>query len=84
MEITGSKDFRGVQTRVGEVIGWRNIVWALSDAMIHNPDEWVGVASGLIYLNSHSLDFKTPRSGPTWTSTSAAPTASRPSTGSSA
>jgi 4-hydroxyphenylacetate 3-monooxygenase len=95
LEATGSKDFRGVQTRVGEVIGWRNVFWALTDAMVHNPDEWVGgtllpkldygltyrmfmiqgyprvkeiiesdVASGLIYLNSHSIDFKTPEVRP--------------------
>ena len=30
---TGVKDFRGIQARVGEVIGWRNMFWALSDAM---------------------------------------------------
>jgi 4-hydroxyphenylacetate 3-monooxygenase len=95
LEATGSKDFRGVQTRLGEVIGWRNVFWALTDAMCHNPDEWVGgtllpkldygltyrmfmiqgyprvkeiiesdVASGLIYLNSHSIDFKTPEVRP--------------------
>ncbi|GAA1214201.1 4-hydroxyphenylacetate 3-hydroxylase family protein [Prauserella alba] len=38
---TGTKDFRGIQTRVGEVIGWRNMFWALSDAMAANPDQWV-------------------------------------------
>jgi 4-hydroxyphenylacetate 3-monooxygenase len=95
LEATGSKDFRGVQTRVGEVIGWRNLFWALTDAMAHNPDEWKDgallpkldygltyrmfmtqgyprvkeiieqdVASGLIYLNSHSIDFKTPELRP--------------------
>jgi aromatic ring hydroxylase len=40
LEITGSKDFRGVQTRVGEVVGWRNTFYALADAMARNPDEW--------------------------------------------
>jgi 4-hydroxyphenylacetate 3-monooxygenase len=95
LEATGSKDFRGVQTRVGEVIGWRNVFWALSDAMARNPDEWKDgallpkldygltyrmfmiqgyprvkeiiesdVASGLIYLNSHAIDFKTPEVRP--------------------
>jgi 4-hydroxyphenylacetate 3-monooxygenase len=95
LEATGTKDFRGVQTRVGEVIGWRNLFWAISDAMARNPDEWVNgsllpkldyglvyrlfmiqgyprvkeiiqqdVASGLIYLNSHSMDFKTPEVRP--------------------
>ena len=95
LEITGSKDFRGVQTRVGEVVGWRNTFYALADAMARNPDEWTNgallpkldygltyrmlmiqayprikeiiesdVASGLIYLNSHSIDFKTPEVRP--------------------
>ena len=38
---TGVESFRGVQTQIGEVIGWRNLFWALSDAMAHNPDPWV-------------------------------------------
>jgi 4-hydroxyphenylacetate 3-monooxygenase len=41
---TGVKDFRGIQARVGEVIGWRNLFWALSDAMAARPDEWIGGA----------------------------------------
>ena len=41
LEVTGTKDFRGVQTRVGEVIAWRNMFWAISDAMCANPDDWV-------------------------------------------
>lgn len=41
VEATGTKDFRGIQTRVGEVIGWRNMFWALSDAMATHPDRWV-------------------------------------------
>jgi len=88
---TGVESFRGVQTQIGEVIGWRNLFWALSDAMACNPDPWVNgavlpnlrasiayrlfateaypavrsivekvVASGLIYLPSHSRDFKNP------------------------
>jgi 4-hydroxyphenylacetate 3-monooxygenase len=40
VEVTGTKDFRGIQTRVGEVIGWRNMFWALSDAMANKPDAW--------------------------------------------
>ena len=40
LEVTGSKDFRGVQTRVGEVLAWRNLFWALSDAQIASPAEW--------------------------------------------
>ena len=42
LEITGSKDFRGVQARIGEVLAWRNMIWALTDSMAHNPNRWVG------------------------------------------
>jgi aromatic ring hydroxylase len=89
VEITGTSEYRGVQANVGEVIAWRNLFWALSDAMVRDPQPWIGdyvlpkmepgnayqiiatmaytqvkyiieqtVASGLIYLNSHSSDFK--------------------------
>ncbi len=91
VEATGSKDFRGVQANVGEVLVWRNLFWGLSEAMVRNPKPWIGeyllpdiepagayqitstmaytkikyiieqtVASGLIYLNSSSRDFKNP------------------------
>jgi 4-hydroxyphenylacetate 3-monooxygenase len=39
---TGVGDFRGPQTAVGEVIAWRNLFWALSDAMIKSPRAWAG------------------------------------------
>jgi 4-hydroxyphenylacetate 3-monooxygenase len=42
LDITGSRDFRGVQARLGEVLAWRNMMWALTDSMAHNPDPWVG------------------------------------------
>jgi len=42
LDITGSKDFRGVQARLGEVMAWRNLMWALTDAMARNPDPWIG------------------------------------------
>ncbi len=38
LQITGTKDFRGVQARLGEVLAWRNMMWALTDSMAHNPD----------------------------------------------
>ena len=91
VEATGSKDFRGVQANVGEVLVWRNLFWGLTEAMVRNPKPWIGdyllpdiepagayqitstmaytkvkylieqtVASGLIYLNSSSRDFKNP------------------------
>jgi 4-hydroxyphenylacetate 3-monooxygenase len=41
VDITGSKDFRGVQTRLGEVLAWRNMMWALTDSMALNPDPWI-------------------------------------------
>ncbi len=42
VETTGIKDFRGVQVNVGEVIAWRNLFWALSDAMAMNVEPWHG------------------------------------------
>lgn len=41
---TGTESFRGVQAQIGEVIGWRNLFWSLSDAMAAMPDPWVGGA----------------------------------------
>ena len=40
----GSDEFRGNQALLGEIIGWRNLFWGLSDAMAHNPTPWVGDA----------------------------------------
>jgi 4-hydroxyphenylacetate 3-monooxygenase len=52
--LTGTKDFRGVQVKVGEVVGWRNLFWGLSDAMVRSsvpstagtvvPNEQYGMA----------------------------------------
>ena len=41
---TGVEGFRGVQAQIGEVIGWRNLFWALTDAMALNPEPWVNGA----------------------------------------
>jgi 4-hydroxyphenylacetate 3-monooxygenase len=41
-EAAGTKDYRGVQANVGEVIAWRNLFWALSDAMVRDPKPWIG------------------------------------------
>jgi 4-hydroxyphenylacetate 3-monooxygenase len=91
VEATGTKEFRGVQAAVGEVIAWRNLFWGRTDAMARAPIPWANgavlphpeyasayrvfatvayprikeiientVASGLIYLNSHAVDFQTP------------------------
>jgi 4-hydroxyphenylacetate 3-monooxygenase len=95
VEATGAKDFRGVQVRVGEVLAWRNLFWAITDAMVRTPIPWNNgavlpnleygmayrvfatvayprikeiiendLASGLIYLNSNAVDFKTPEIRP--------------------
>ncbi|MCY0942934.1 4-hydroxyphenylacetate 3-hydroxylase N-terminal domain-containing protein [Streptomyces antarcticus] len=40
LEVTGTSDFRGVQSRLGEVLAWRNLFWGLSDAAARNPVEW--------------------------------------------
>jgi hypothetical protein len=34
--------FRGVQTRVGDVIGWRNLFWAFTESMAGDPKPWIG------------------------------------------
>src|SRR5580693_6885909 len=41
VEASGTKDYRGVQANVGEVIAWRNLFWALSDAMVRDPKPWI-------------------------------------------
>jgi 4-hydroxyphenylacetate 3-monooxygenase len=41
---TGVDSFRGVQAQVGEIIGWRNLFWSLTDAMACNPVPWVNGA----------------------------------------
>ena len=38
---TGVEAFRGVQAQIGEVVGWRNLFWSLTDAMACNPEPWV-------------------------------------------
>lgn len=41
LRATGTSDFRGVQSRLGEVLAWRNLFWGLSDAAARNPVPWV-------------------------------------------
>jgi aromatic ring hydroxylase len=40
VEATGTKDFRGVQAQVGEVLAWRNLFWGLANAMARDPQPW--------------------------------------------
>jgi 4-hydroxyphenylacetate 3-monooxygenase len=44
LRAAGSDDFRGNQAMLGEVVAWRNLFWALTDAMAGNPTKWVGDA----------------------------------------
>jgi len=39
---TGTEVYRGVQTSVGEVIGWRHLIWALTSAMAFDPQPGPG------------------------------------------
>ena len=48
LESTGTIEFRGVQTRVGEVLSWCNTFWALADAMTTSPVPWV---DGAVQVN---------------------------------
>ena len=41
LRTTGADDFRGNQAMLGEIIAWRNLFWALTDAMAANPTPWV-------------------------------------------
>jgi 4-hydroxyphenylacetate 3-monooxygenase len=40
VDATGSNEFRGVQAQVGEVLAWRNLFWALTDAMARTSTPW--------------------------------------------
>ncbi|HEY8209561.1 MAG TPA: 4-hydroxyphenylacetate 3-hydroxylase N-terminal domain-containing protein [Myxococcaceae bacterium] len=42
LEAGGTYDFRGQQARAGELIGYRNLFWSLSDSMARNASRWVG------------------------------------------
>src|SRR5712672_3002016 len=44
LRVTGADEFRGNQAMLGEIIAWRNLFWAISDAMAMNPVPWVGDA----------------------------------------
>jgi 4-hydroxyphenylacetate 3-monooxygenase len=37
LEANGTAGFRGVQARLGELVGWRNLIWALTSALCHEP-----------------------------------------------
>jgi 4-hydroxyphenylacetate 3-monooxygenase len=39
---TGTDSFRGVQAAIGELIAMRDLVWALSTAMVYEPEPGIG------------------------------------------
>lgn len=41
LHTTGADGFRGNQALLGEIIGWRNLFWSLSNAMVNDPIPWV-------------------------------------------
>src|SRR3954469_9828580 len=51
LRATGAEEFRGNQAMLGEVIAWRNLFWAISDAMAMNPVPWSG---GAVLPNAQS------------------------------
>jgi 4-hydroxyphenylacetate 3-monooxygenase len=44
LETTGTRNFRGVETRLGEVLAWRNLFWGLSEASARRPTPWTNGA----------------------------------------
>lgn len=40
LRCTGGDELRSNQVLLGEAVAWRNLFWALSDAMAHKPTAW--------------------------------------------
>ncbi len=51
LRVTGADEFRGNQAMLGEIIAWRSLFWAISDAMAMNPVPWSG---GAVLPNAQS------------------------------
>src|ERR671929_2042134 len=51
LKAAGTDEFRGNQAMLGEIIAWRNLFWALTDAMAMNPTPWV---NGAVLPNAQS------------------------------
>ncbi|MFZ2995077.1 4-hydroxyphenylacetate 3-hydroxylase N-terminal domain-containing protein [Sphingobium sp.] len=58
LEATGSGAFRGPQTAVGEVLGWRNLFWGLSDAMVKSPVPWQGTDGYVLPNMNYGLAYR--------------------------
>ena len=44
LKLTGTSEFRGVQTRLGEVLGLRSLIWSLTEAMVRAPQQGPGTS----------------------------------------
>jgi aromatic ring hydroxylase len=42
LKTNGTQDFRGVQAKLGELLGWRNLIWALTTALCHDTQPGPG------------------------------------------
>ena len=42
LEANGTAGFRGVQAQLGELIGWRNLIWALTSTLCHETQPGPG------------------------------------------
>ena len=51
-EAAGTKNFRGVQAQIGEVVAIRNMFWGLSTAMATDPDKG---PNGLVIPNGSQV-----------------------------
>ncbi|HEY5210057.1 MAG TPA: 4-hydroxyphenylacetate 3-hydroxylase N-terminal domain-containing protein [Stellaceae bacterium] len=52
LRCTGGDEARLNQSLLGEAIAYRNLFWALSDAMCHNPEPWPGGVAGALLPES--------------------------------
>ncbi|MEL6982693.1 MAG: 4-hydroxyphenylacetate 3-hydroxylase N-terminal domain-containing protein [Actinomycetota bacterium] len=60
LRATGTREFRGVQANLGEVIAIRNMMWGLSDAMAKSPDPWPGADGGAVQPSTqYGLAYRT-------------------------
>jgi 4-hydroxyphenylacetate 3-monooxygenase len=42
LEANGTDGFRGVQAQLGELVGWRNLIWGLTSTLCHETQEGPG------------------------------------------
>lgn len=56
IECSGTNVFRGVQREAGQIIAYRNMVWAMVDSMTYNPDK--GINNSLIPNHDAAMAFR--------------------------